>query len=91
MRLGVTDAQQQAMLAESQYGLHVTAADPDHQSNAGATLRSVDVDVAPRCGMKGGLHQGGVRSFEDAVQEVQEVAIHLEVASDVDGQIDLIG
>jgi hypothetical protein len=41
VRIGVTDAQQLAMVAGSLYGFHVPAADPEHPTNTGA-LRAVD-------------------------------------------------
>ena len=44
--MGVTDAQQQAMVAGSAFGFHVPAADPDHPTNTGGTLRTVDSSMA---------------------------------------------
>ncbi|MDM0036807.1 hypothetical protein QTI33_32055 [Variovorax sp. J22P271] len=44
VRMGVTDAQHQAMVAGAAFGFHVPAADPDHPSNGG-TLRTVDASM----------------------------------------------
>lgn len=45
VRIGVTDARQLAMIAGSAFGFHVPAADPDHPSNTGGTLREVDTSM----------------------------------------------